>query len=254
MQKQGIPHFCSIVNPAFNGSEINVKSYNLAKYSKLQNQFSFLVLWPESFIVDTKERILSRTFELFRMMGMKSLTMDFIAMDLGISKRTIYELFRDKDELLMQTIEYWIKANNIRLMQIIDQTDNVVEAIFVIIDQQHKQITSQNLIIFEDLKKFFVRLKASYYANREKCREFSVSYALLERGKREGIFREELKIDVVDTFIFELVNLFHNSEGIRLMQLNRKEALENIFLPYFRGICTNEGQKLIDSYLHKLEF
>jgi AcrR family transcriptional regulator len=203
--------------------------------------------------LDTRERILSRTAELFQLMGSKSLTMDFIAMDLGISKRTIYELFRDKDEILLNAIEYWIKTNNIKLLQMLENTDNVIEAIFVIIEHQHKQITSQNLIIFEDLKKFFVRLHASYYANREKCREFSVSYALLERGKREGVFREELKIDVVDAFIFELVNLFHNSEGIRMMELNRREAMENIFMPYFRGICTGKGQKLIDSYLHNLE-
>jgi TetR/AcrR family transcriptional regulator, cholesterol catabolism regulator len=185
-------------------------------------------------------------------MGMKSLTMDFIAVDLGISKRTIYELFKDKDELLLHAIEFWIKSNNAMLMHFVDQTDNVIEAIFVIIDHQHKQMTSQNLVIFEDLKKIFVRLNASWHTNREKCREFSVSYALLERGKKDGVFRDELKIDVVDTFIFELVNLFHSSEGIRLMKLNKKDALENIFLPYFRGICTVNGQALIDSYLHKL--
>ena len=203
--------------------------------------------------METRERILSRTAELFQIMGMKSLTMDFIAVDLGISKRTIYELFKDKDELVLHAVEYWIKSNNAKLMEFVDQTDNVIEAIFVIIDHQHKQMTSKNLIIFEDLKKIFVRLNASWHTNREKCSEFSVSFALLERGKKEGVFRDELKIDVVDSFIFELVNLFHSSEGIRLMKLSRKEALENIFLPYFRGICTVNGQELIDSYLHKLE-
>ena len=179
--------------------------------------------------------------------------MDFIAVDLGISKRTIYELFKDKDELVLHAVEYWIKSNNAKLMEFVDQTDNVIEAIFVIIDHQHKQMTSKNLIIFEDLKKIFVRLNASWHTNREKCREFSISFALLEKGKKEGVFRDELKTDVVDSFIFELVNLFHSSEGIRLMNLSRKEALENIFLPYFRGICTVNGQELIDSYLHKLE-
>lgn len=187
-------------------------------------------------------------------MGMKSLTMDFIAVDLGISKRTIYELFRDKDELIMHSIEFWIKTNNSKMLEMIEKTDNVIEAIFVIIEHQHKQMKSQNLIIFEDLKRFFVRLNASWHDNREKCREFSVSYTLLERGKKEGVFRDELKIDVVDTFIFELVNLFHSSEGIRLMNLSRQGAMENIFMPYFRGICTESGQKLIDSYLHKLEY
>jgi TetR/AcrR family transcriptional regulator, cholesterol catabolism regulator len=204
--------------------------------------------------VETRERVLSRTAELFQQIGMKSLTMDFIAVDLGISKRTIYELFKDKDELLLQAIEYWIKSRNAKLMQIIDHTDNVIEAIFVIIEHQHKQISSQNLIIFEDLKKFSLRLNASWHSNREKCREYSISYALIERGKKEGVFREELKVDVVDMFIFELVNLYHTSEGIHLLNLNRKDAMENIFLPYLRGICTVSGQELIDSFLHNLEY
>jgi len=115
-----------------------------------------------------------------------------------------------------------------------------------------RKISSQNLIIFEDLKKFFVRLNASWHTNREKCREFSVSYALIERGKKEGVFRDELKIDAVDTFIFELINMFHNSEALNLMNLNRREVLDNIFLPYFRGICTLKGQELMETYIHKL--
>jgi len=186
-------------------------------------------------------------------MGVRNLTMDYIAVDLGISKRTIYELFRDKDELLLEALDYWIKLNNTKLLQIVDQTDNIIEAIFVIIDYQHKQIMSYNPLIFEDMKKYFIRLNASYYANREKCREFSVSYTILEKGKKEDVFRDELKIDTVDTFISELIQLFHNSEAIRMMNLSRKEAMDNIFLPYFRGICTVKGREQIDSYLLKSE-
>jgi len=204
--------------------------------------------------MDNRERILARTAELFQIMGTKSLTMDFIAVDLGISKRTIYELFRDKDELLLNAVEYWIRSNNLTMLEIVDKTPNVIEAIFVIIDHQHKQMMSQNLIIFEDLRKYFVRLNASYHANREKCREFSVSYALLKRASDEGVFREDLNIDVVETFIFEVVNLLHSSKGIKLMNLDRKDAMDNIFMPYFRGLCTESGQRLIDSYLHKLEY
>ena len=204
--------------------------------------------------MDYRERILARTAELFQIMGIKALTMDFIAVDLGISKRTIYELFRDKDELLLHAVEYWIRSNNSRMKEMLEKTDNAIEAIFVMIDHQHKQMKAQNLIIFEDLKKYFVRLNASWHANREKCREFSVIFALLERGKKEGFFRNEIKIDIVDTFLFELVNLFHTSEAIRLMELDRQAAMDNIFLPYFRGICTVSGQKLMDSYLHKLEY
>jgi len=203
--------------------------------------------------MDTREKILKRTAELFRMMGMKSLTMDHIAADMGISKRTIYELFPDKDTLMLHSIEYLILEGNKGLLSLIKGADNVVEAIFVMIDAQNRQMKESNPVILEDLQRYFVRLQSSYYANREKCREFSVSYTLLERGIKEGIFREELKIDLVDTFILEMVVMFHNSAALKQMQMTRKEALDNIFLPYFRGICTAKGVELIDVYARKAE-
>jgi hypothetical protein len=139
-----------------------------------------------------------------------------------------------------------IMESNKSVLDLVRKADNVVEAIFVMIEAQHRQMMESNPVILEDLQRYFVRLQTSYYANREKCREFSVSYTLLERGIKEGIFRAELKIDLVDTFILELIVMFHNSQALKQMKMSRQEALDNIFLPYFRGICTPKGLKLID--------
>ncbi len=198
--------------------------------------------------METKDKILARTGELFRMMGMKALTMDMIAADLGVSKRTIYEYFGDKETLMLAAFDYMIKENNKYLLEVAAESPNVIEAIFVITEIQHRRMVTSNPIIFDDLKRFFVRLNISYYSNREKCREFSVVYNLLERGKREGIFREELKIDVVDTFMMELVILFHTSEALKNLKMTREEAIVNIFLPFFRGLCTVRGVELLDQY------
>ncbi len=204
-------------------------------------------------IMETREKILQRTGELFQMMGMKSLTMDFIAADLGISKRTIYELFQDKDKLMLQAIEYLIMESNKRLLELMKETENVIEAIFVMIEVQHQHMKESNPVVMEDLQRYFVRLQTSYYANREKCREFSINYNLLERGMKEGISREDLKIDLVDTFILEMIVMFHSSQALKMMDMTRNEAIDNIFLPYFRGICTPKGVKLIESYTQKSE-
>jgi AcrR family transcriptional regulator len=204
--------------------------------------------------METKERILSRAGELLRMFGVKSMTMDSIAADLEISKRTIYELFKDKDDLLLQSVEYWIVKNNQKLLDIVDKSDNVIEAIFVMMDHQHRLMSSYHPVVLDDIKKYFVRLNAAHYANREKCREFSVIYALLDRGKKEGVFRKELKIDIIDTFIYEMLNMVHNSEAVKMIKLTSKDAFDHIFLPYFRGICTRMGQELIDIYAEKIQF
>lgn len=179
---------------------------------------------------------------------MKALTMDMIAADLGVSKRTIYEFFQDKDELLFQSFEHTIRQNNARLMELAAKTDNVIDAIFLITEIQHQQMKVFNPVILSDLKRFFSRLRTAYKNNREKYRECSVIFHLLERGKREGVFRADLRIDIIDTLVFELIILFHTSDNLKMMKITHGEAVSNIFLPFFRGLCSQSGLELLESY------
>ena len=193
-----------------------------------------------------------RAGELFPLLGIRNVTMDQIASDLGISKRTIYELFRDKDDLVMQMVEYVMVRNNKSLLEIVASTDNAIEALFVIIEREYARITSFSPLFHEDIKKYIVKIQECFFEDLQKMREFSVSYAILEKGLRQDIFRKELAIDIVDNFLHELGSFFHNSPRFRLMNLQKDEVLRNILLPYFRGICTRKGQDLIDKYFDKM--
>jgi AcrR family transcriptional regulator len=200
--------------------------------------------------MDTKTRILEGVAELFLAAGIRSVTMDAIATTLGISKRTIYEMFKDKEDLVMQVIEHEIMKNNRRLLNIVNATGNAIEALFLIIEGEHNRIQSLNPVFVEDLKKYISRIHECFYDDPKKIREFSVSYAILEKGMRENIFRNELAVDVVDSFLHELINFLHNSQRFRLLNLQKEDVLNNILLPYFRGICTSKGQELMDKYFN----
>jgi TetR/AcrR family transcriptional regulator, cholesterol catabolism regulator len=203
-------------------------------------------------MMDSKERIIMRAGELFPVMGIRTVTMDFIAADLGISKRTIYELFKDKDDLVIQVIESEIIKNNRILFEIVAKTNNAIEALFLIIEREHNRMMSFNPVFLEDMKKYLSKIHECFYKSKQKIKEFSVSYAILERGLREDIFRKELDIDIVDSFMHELVNFLHNSQRFRLMKLEKEDVLKNILLPYFRGICTRKGLELIDKYFNTM--
>ncbi len=186
------------------------------------------------------------------MVGIRSVTMDYIAADLGISKRTIYELFRDKDELVIQVIEHVMINNNRKLLEIVAETENAIEALYLIIEREHNRMMSFSPVFVEDMKKYFSRIHECFFEDLTKIREFSVSYAILERGLKENIFRKELAIDIVDNYLHELVHFLHTSQRLRLMNLSKEDVLANILLPYFRGICTRKGQELIDKYFNTL--
>ena len=203
--------------------------------------------------MEAKERIKERAGELFSSIGIKNLTMDALALDLGISKRTIYEHFKDKDDLVIQVIEHQIITNNQVFLEIISKAGDVIEALFLIIRQEHERFRNINPVYKEDLKKYFPRINECFYQDNEKLKEFSASYTLLEKGKSDGVFRSDLNIEIADNFLHELIIFLHNSERIRLMNLKEEAVLEFIILPYFRGICTRKGQELMEKYFNQVE-
>ncbi len=198
--------------------------------------------------MDTRARILEKASEMFLSMGIRSVTMDAIASELGISKRTIYELFHDKDDLVVQALRQMIINHNNEMLGIITGSDNVIEAIVLIMRMESQRRMHFTKVFSEDIKKYYPVVYTSFYSCKESLKEFSASYRLLEKGIKEGIFRKGLRIDLVDNFLHEVINLMHNSERIRMMNPQGPEVLDNIFLPYFRGLCTQRGLELMDKY------
>lgn len=124
--------------------------------------------YPIDIIMDTKEKILKRSAELFPLMGIRNVTMDYLALDLNISKRTIYELFEDKKDLVLQCIGEMILNNNKLLLQIIEQTENVIQALFLIIQQEEEQRRGFNPVFVEDVKKYLPELNISFLPIRRR--------------------------------------------------------------------------------------
>jgi len=216
---------------------------------KLLNQKSFLVLQFEIIEMETRERILEHASKKFMSIGIRNVTMDTLANELSISKRTIYELFGDKDNLVIESLRFMILENNKQLLSIIENAENVVEAIFLIMKRQKEMREDFPVVFVEDIKRYFPLVQASFYSCKSDLKQFSASFTLLEKGISQGIFRNDLQIELVDNFIHELVSLLHTSERIRVLNPSDKDIFYNLLLPYFRGICTEKGLKLIDNEL-----
>lgn len=203
--------------------------------------------------MDTREKILHHACRKFLSIGIRSVTMDNLASELGVSKRTIYELFGDKDTLVIESIREMIIQNNSELLTIIDRTENVVEAIFLITNRQKQMRREFPTVFVEDIKKYFPLVHASFYSSKSNLKQFSVTYTLLEKGMKEGIFRNDLKTELVDNFLQEMISLVHTSERIRSLNPTDIEVISNIFLPYLRGICTPKGLELMHTYFEENE-
>lgn len=199
-----------------------------------------------------KEKIIEAAMEAFRVKGIKAVTMDSIAQTAGVSKRTIYELFSDKDNLVVETFGHMIIEHNKELKEIFGSTSNVIESMFMIMEKESERRKDISPMLKDDLHKYYPLINAAYFNTPKQMREYSATYIFLQKGMEQGIIRKELKVELVDTFLHEMVSMVHTSERLKLLDPDKQEYLDNIFMPYIKGICTRKGHTLMEKYFENL--
>jgi AcrR family transcriptional regulator len=196
--------------------------------------------------MEPRDRIITKSIELFTKAGIRLVTMDQIAAAVGMSKRTIYELFKDKDEILSQCIQTMNRQHESELHEIISQSANAIEAIYLIGQHGENKKASINWLFFDDLEKLYPGLRQLFIRKNGPGNE-TVTYTILKRGIDEGIFIKGLNLAIVDIFIHEMMRIVHARDTFPV-NINAKEIIENIVVPYFRGISTNKGRELIEKH------
>ncbi len=196
--------------------------------------------------MNTKDRIIWKSVELFKKAGIRQVTMDQIAAALGMSKRTIYEMFKDKDELLWQCLLVMDKQNEEEMDAIISQSSNAIEALYMIGQHGEKKKADINPLFFDDFEKLYPQMQ-SFFVKRNQPGNESITYSLLKRGIEEGIFRKDINLAVVDIFIYEMMKICHKAD-IFPESTQTRIIIDNIIIPYFRGISTKKGLELIEKH------
>ena len=105
-------------------------------------------------LVENKRNIIGKAEELFRLYGVKSVTMDEIARELGISKKTIYQYFKDKDELVCETTTHILECDKHEFDQIQKEAANTIEELFLISKCLRRNLENLNPSILFDLKRY----------------------------------------------------------------------------------------------------
>jgi AcrR family transcriptional regulator len=196
--------------------------------------------------MEPKERVILKSIELFTQSGIRLVTMDQIAEEAGMSKRTIYELFRDKDELVVECLEAMHLQNMDEVKEILSRASNVIEALYLFGQHGEKKKSLINRLFFEDMKKLYPRMWDEM-KNRAKSGGDSISHRILQQGIEDGIFLKDLNIGIVDAFFNVIMENFHKKD-IFPSDTSDRELIRNIILPYYIGISTEKGKKLIEQY------
>jgi AcrR family transcriptional regulator len=201
--------------------------------------------------VEVRERIIVESGKLFGKFGIRSMTMDVLAEKMGISKRTIYERFKDKDTLLLEVISYFKQKRTREAHELIEDSGNAIEALFRIMQIHINEIEQLNPLFFHDFKKYHTRIFKTLMGPEE-IRDLSITEKLLETGIKQKVFRSDINIEIVNRTLHELFNLFGHESSMVDAGFHRKEMFDHVIIPYLRGISTEKGGTLLETNRKRL--
>ena len=189
-----------------------------------------------------KGRILEAAMKAFAERGVKAVRMDDVSQMLSISKRTLYELYTDKEELLYQGVVKYDQDNRKHMTAFIEQASSVMDIIIETYQRRVVSIGSVNPQFYEDIQKY---PKVVEYLNKEREHAYDQFLGFLQRGVREGYFREDVDYELVAQ-MFNAINTFVMNQHL-LSRYSIQQVFVNMLLVPLRGFCTEKGLQVIEN-------
>ena len=193
---------------------------------------------------ELRDRIIVKATEAFTAHGIKSITMDDIATSLGISKRTLYEVFEDKETLLREVLLKNQVDKNEFLENLLAESTNVLEVILVCFQKSIEMFHKTNKRFFEDIKKY-PKVHSLLKNYRERDSDSTIEF--FKMGIKQGIFRDDVNFAIVNLLVHEQLDLLMNTDICN--KYSFLEVYEAIMFTYIRGISTEKGAKVLEDFI-----
>lgn len=197
--------------------------------------------------MEVKDRILIKADELFMQYGIRSVSMDDIATQLGMSKKTIYQFFVDKDELVDAVVDTDLKKMQNDCTTSGKEAEDAIHEIFIMMDRVIDQFINMNPMLLYDLEKFHFKPFQKFLEHKNKFL-FRIIKDNIERGIAEELYRPELNVDVMSKFRLECIMIPFNMAVFPPAKYNLAEVTREIIQHYVYGLATLKGHKLVQKY------
>jgi TetR/AcrR family transcriptional regulator, cholesterol catabolism regulator len=196
------------------------------------------------------ERIKQKAHGLFMQYGLRSVSMDDIATGLGISKKTIYQFFADKDALVDDVMASVFENDMICCERDRAKSENAIHEIFLAIDFIVEMFKSMNPSVLFDLQKFHPTSFARFVKHKDEYL-FNMIKNNLKRGIEEELYRADLKVDILSRFRVESMMMPFNPEFQQKAGKNLALIEEEITLHFLYGLVSTKGYKVAQKYQEK---
>lgn len=191
-----------------------------------------------------KDKILETSMALFANKGIKGVKMDDIANALSISKRTLYEIYSDKEELLFEGVKKYRALRSEHMSMIAQNSDNVMDIILHAYMLQVEEFKKTNPGFYSDIERYPKVMK--YLEDEHRCTR-SQFLNFLRRGVAEGHFLSDINYDLIMS-MFDALGKYIMSNHL-YMRYSMEEVFRNLVFVSLRGICTVKGVEVLDRFM-----
>jgi len=201
--------------------------------------------------LEESDKILQGATKLFMQIGIKSVSMDDIAREIGVSKKTIYKHFGDKAELVLRVVELENRNEIVACNECYSTEGNAVQKMIDIskhISHQHRDI---NPTVIYDLQKYY----PSIWAMMEKFQSEFILSAIsqnIEEGQAEGLYRKAIKPEIAATMYGTLIQGMMQQLAQRNTPYDFKTLHLQMVSYHLYGICTTAGRAYLKQHINEI--
>ncbi len=199
-------------------------------------------------ILDPRQRILTEVSAQLLQYGIRSTSMDDIAARLGISKKTIYQYFEDKDALVEEIVNNILTENECGCENDRLAAENAIHEVMLAMQMMQKMFTAMNPSVLHDLQKYHHKAFIRFKKHKDQFL-LQVLTKNLQRGIKEKLYRPEINVDILARLRVESIILPFNPA----FQLGLKQSLyelqQEILIHFLYGVVTPRGYEMLTQYL-----
>lgn len=190
------------------------------------------------------DKLLMAIGRIVKEFGPKHTTMDIVASRLSMSKRTLYEIFGSKDEMMICVMHHIHDKMARDMEQIVKGTENVMEAMVKVISYYKELMSDLNANFFRDMDNRYRRLREEYdHSDRNELLYLTQAVRL---GVQQGVFRKEVNYQVMLRLLRVQMESLKRMEELFPPEITIMDAYNTIISSFLRTIATPEGMKVIE--------
>ena len=200
-----------------------------------------------------KREILEKAISWFYQNGVKDLTEAKITDYLNLNTPIFPELFRDKEDLVLQAIEFNLNNLDVFPAHIMERAANPVEEIILMFKCCADQVEHVH-------PGFFIQIQYLYpsawniYQRHLQINYYYQFYDLINEGIRQKLFRHDINLEIVTKLLIEQLNVMHNPHLFPKHRFNLNEVFRSIFLYYLKGFSTEKGGQIAEAFFSEHNF